>query len=222
MVVHIDKLPKTFYYLFAVLSVLAIGLVLPVSQYASGNAHAFPESFAVDNEQRLYLSFGSGGYVVSDGQFERILPSYDQRKTLWISDDNLLSYARNNHITVYDINQSDPEHGDLLKIDDFRADDESFYDSSYGFGMTDEQNGARYTYSRTLFRYTITQEQNGEQSVFFEMPQKDIAWGVVTFLHIVLICALLIGSLLYIYRYAAKHPEIKQRAVYPWQKRKKR
>jgi hypothetical protein len=141
---------------------------------------------------------------------------------LWISDENLLSYARSNHITVYDLNQSDPEHGDLFKIDDFRAPDESFYGSSYGFGMTDEQNGVQYTYSRTLFRYTITQEQNGEQRVFFEMPQKDVAWGIITFLHIVLICALLIGSLLYIYRYAAKHPEIKQRVVYPWQKRKRR
>ena len=189
MVIDLTKRPKLFLVLFIIGTLAFCSMFLLTAQYASGNAHAFPEAFAVDNQQRLYLLFGSGGYVVSDEQFEHILPSYDRSKTLWILDDNLLTYARNNHITVYDINQSDPEHGDLLKIDDFRAPDESFYGSSYGFGMTDEQNGVQYTYSRTLFRYTITQEQNGEQSVFFEMPQKDFVWNLVVAFSIVVFAA---------------------------------
>ena len=208
MVIDLTKRPKLFLVLFIIGTLAFCSMFLLTAQYASGNAHAFPEAFAVDNQQRLYLLFGSGGYVVSDGQFERILPSYDRSKTLWISDENLLSYARNNHITVYDLNQSDSEHGDLFKIDDFRAADESFYGSSYGFSMTDEQNGVQYTYSRTLFRYTITQEQNGEQRVFFEMPQKDFVWNLVVMFFIVVFAAGILIFLLISMSYSdanAKH-----------------
>jgi hypothetical protein len=210
MVIDITKHPKLLLMMFTISLSAFFATILLVALYASGNAHAFPESFAVDNQQRLYLLFGSGGYIVTDEQFERILPSNDEHKMLWISDENLLSYARSNHITVYDLNQSDPEHGDLLEIDDFRTSDTAFYELSYGFGMTDEQNGVEYTYSRSFLHYTITQKVNGEESGFFEMPKKDFIWNLIANL-----CKLLVsvGLIMFLFKFwRLYHTELVKRA----------
>ncbi len=44
-------------------------MVILISVFSGGKAHGIPYKFAVDNEQRIYMSFNSGLYVVENGRF---------------------------------------------------------------------------------------------------------------------------------------------------------
>ena len=91
--------------------------------YSSGLLHLFPHAFAVDNQERVYLLYAEGGYCVTEYDRIKVLPKFEEASMISISDENLLSYAQNDQITVYDIDQSNPVIGKLKEIDRYTTTD---------------------------------------------------------------------------------------------------
>lgn len=79
--------------------------------YSSGTVHMFPLAFAADSQQRVYLLFHNGVFVGKDNWMIDILPNDAIKvdKHLSVSEDNLLTYERGTKVSVYDLNQSEPE-----------------------------------------------------------------------------------------------------------------
>jgi hypothetical protein len=179
-----------------ILSILAFMVFSAV--YSSGTVHRFPHAFAVDNEERLYQLFNSGGYCWTGDQMVGVLPPYEKVNALSISEDNLLSYARGNEVTVYDINQSDPASGKLKEIYRVPLEDADAYYSARHLHTPDEQNGVTYTYQGNSFSYQIMRTENGETSLFYQMPRADIIWNLIVNAYILI---MVIGILVVIARF---------------------
>lgn len=190
---------------FAILFFIAV--IVFSSVYSKGNIHMFPNAFAVDHQERLYLMFKSGVYVKTDDALVGILPSYDRASAILISESNQLSYVRGGEITTYDIDQSQPVFGKMVEVGRYFSDDETLFDSANRFVMKDEQNGVTYTYRQRLFNYFITREQDNETTMFYQMPHKDFIWNLIVdgFILIgILLHLTLIGGYLCAYQKAAR------------------
>ncbi|NLI53506.1 MAG: hypothetical protein GX417_04200 [Clostridiales bacterium] len=193
-----------------ILSAFALIVLIPL--YASGNIHLFPHTFAVDNQQRLYLLFESGVYVCADDQSIRVLPRSDHKgkEQLYISEDNQMTFLHGMGKSVYDLDRSAPEQGDLFLIGETAITDESIFERSYGFTEMDEQNGAIYTYRQGLFTYSILREKDGESSLFYRMPHIDMLWDLILDAYIL---AMIAGILTVLYQYSkGHHAELVRRA----------
>ena len=151
---------------------------------SSGIVHLFPHAFAVDNQERVYLVYSEGGYCVTDDYVIKVLPSFDEASTISISDDNLLSYARNDEITVYDIDQNSHGMGKLKEIDRYTTDDKDALFASRRLRNGDEQNGVAYAYNRSFFSYQIMRTKDGETSLFYRMPSLDVIWNLISISYI--------------------------------------
>ena len=147
--------------------------------FSSGLVHRFPLSFAVDNQARMYLLYAEGGYCVTEFGRTKVLPKPEEASAISISDDNLLSYAQNDAVTVYDIDQSDPAMGRLTEIDRYHAKDKDAFFASRRLSNGDEQNGVTYTYDHNLFSYQITRMEDGRASIFYRMPAMDVIWNLL-------------------------------------------
>ena len=147
--------------------------------FFSSLVHRFPHAFAVDNQDRVYLLYAEGGYCVTEYGATKVLPKFEESSTISISDDNLLSYARNDEITVYDINTSNPEMGKLSEIDRYTTSDKDALIASRHLQNGDEQNGVTYAHEQNLFSYQITRVVDGETSVFYRMPTLDVIWNLL-------------------------------------------
>ena len=165
--------------------------------YASGILHLFPHAFAVDNQERVYLLYAEGGYCVTEYGVIKVLPKFDESSTISISDDNLLSYARNDEITVYDINTSNPEMGKLMEIDRYTTSDKDALFASRRLRNGDEQNGVTYAYDQNLFSYQITRVEDGETSLFYRMPTPDVIWNLLKMSYIPLMIVSILRAILY-------------------------
>lgn len=183
-----------------ILKLLPLGLLTVIafmvfsSVYSSGDVHMFPHAFAVDNQQRLYLLFNSGGYCVMNGKIVGALPPYDKVDAISVSEENQLAYLRGNEITVYDIDQSDPESGTFTEVGRIPLENDANFANQ--FGKPDEQNGIVYTYHRGLFAYSITQTEDGKSSLFYQMPHQDVIWNLIVNVYII---AMVIGVLMIIF-----------------------
>jgi hypothetical protein len=167
-----------------------IAVMVFSSVYSSGEVHLFPHAFAVDNQQRLYLLFSGGGYCVTNDRMIGVLPPYDKVDAISVSEENQLAYLRGNEVTVYDIDQNDPASGKLTEVDRISLEDDA--DFANQFGKPREQNGIAYTYHRGLFTYSITQEEDGKSSLFYQMPNKDVIWNLIVNVYIV---SMVVGAL---------------------------
>lgn len=164
--------------------------------FSSGLFHRFPQAFAVDNQERVYLLYAEGGYCVTEYGGMKVLPKFEKSSTISISDDNLLSYARNDEITVYDIDQSEPAMGNLAEIDRYMAADKDAFFENRRLRNGDEQNGITYTYDQNMFSYQITRTANGETSLFYRMPTLDVIWNLLVISYIpVMVIGILRGTL---------------------------
>jgi len=164
--------------------------------FSSGLIHRFPQAFAVDNQERVYLLYAEGGYCVTEYGGMKVLPKFEKSSTISISDDNLLSYARNDEITVYDIDQSEPAMGNLAEIDRYMAADKDAFFENRRLRNGDEQNGITYTYDQNMFSYQITRTANGETSLFYRMPTLDVIWNLLVISYIpVMVIGILRGTL---------------------------
>lgn len=116
--------------------------------FSSGLVHRFPHAFAVDNQERVYLLYAEGGYCATELGAIKVLPKFEGLNTIAISDDNLLSYARNDEVTVYDIDQSEPAMGNLKEIDRYTTAEKDAFFENRSLRNGDEQNGVTYTMIR--------------------------------------------------------------------------
>ena len=164
---------------FSKLIPFSIYSILLLLFFSSGLIHRFPHAFAVDNQERVYLLYAEGGYCVTEYGATKVLPKFEESCTISITDDNLLSYARNDEITVYDINISNPEMGKLMEIDRYTTDDKDAFFASRRLRNGDEQNGVTYAYDHNIFSYQITRTEDGEASLFYRMPTLDVIWNLL-------------------------------------------
>jgi len=150
----------------------------------------------VDNQERIYLLYAEGGYCQTEYGAIKVMPKFDGASTISISDDNLLSYARNDEITVYDINQSEPQMGELKEIDRYTTTDADVLFASSRLSNGDEQNGVTYSYDKNMFSYQITRTADGETSLLYRMPTLDVIWNLLVISYIpVMVIGILRGTL---------------------------
>lgn len=165
----------------------ALFKLIPFSVYSlflllfffSGLVHRFPISFAVDNQARMYLLYAEGGYCVTEYGRIKVLPKPEETSAISISDDNLLSYAQNDEVTVYDIDQSNPAMGMLPEIDRYNTTEQDTFFASRRLSNGDEQNRVTYTYDQNLFSYQITRMEDGKANIFYRMPTLDVIWNIL-------------------------------------------
>lgn len=165
--------------------------------YSSGLIHRFPHAFSVDNQERVYLMYAEGGYCATEYGVIKVLPKFNEANTIAISDDNLLYYAQNDEITVYDIDQSDPAMGNLKEIDRYTTADKDAFFEDNRLRNGDEQNGVAYTYSQNMFSYQITRTADGETSLFYRMPTLDVIWNLLVMLYTPLMILSILRAILY-------------------------
>lgn len=182
---------------FSKLIPFSIFSIFMILCYASGILHLFPHAFAVDNQERVYLLYAEGGYCVTEYGATKVLPKFEESCTISISDDNLLSYARNDEITVYDINTSNPEMGKLKEIDRYMAADKDAFFENRRLRNGDEQNGITYTYDQNMFSYQITRTVDGETSLFYRMPTLDVIWNLLVISYIPVMVIGILRAILY-------------------------
>ncbi len=147
--------------------------------FLSGLVHRFPISFAVDNQARMYLLYAEGGYCVTEYGRIKVLPKPEETSAISISDDNLLSYAQHDEVTVYDIDQSNPAMGKLTEIDRYNTTEQDAFFASRRLSNGDEQNRVTYTYDQNLFSYQITRMEDGKANIFYRMPTLDVIWNIL-------------------------------------------
>ena len=164
--------------------------------FSSGLVHRFPHAFAVDNQQRIFLLYAEGGYCQTEYGAIKVLTKFDGASTISISDDNLLSYARNDEITVYDIDKSALVKGKLVEIDRYTTADKDSFFASHRIRNGDEQNGVTYSYDKNMFSYQITRTADGETSLLYRMPTLDVIWNLLVITYIpVMVIGILRGTL---------------------------
>ena len=165
--------------------------------YSSGLLHLFPHAFAVDNQERVYLLYAEGGYYATEYGRIKVLPKFEGASTISISDENLLSYAQNDQITVYDIDQSDPTKGKLAEIERYTTVDKDALFASRQLRNGDEQNGVTYAYDHSFFTYQITRTEDGETSQLYRMPTLDVIWNLLVMAYIPLLTVSIWRAVLY-------------------------
>lgn len=165
--------------------------------YSSGLLHLFPNAFAVDNQERVYLLYAEGGYCVTEYGRMKVLPKFEGASTISISDENLLTYARNDQITVYDIDQSNLVMGKLKEIERYTTADKDALFVSHRIRNGDEQNGITYTYAQNMFSYQITRTEDGDASIFYRMPTLDVIWNLLVMAFTPLMILSILRAVLY-------------------------
>ena len=217
MVARHPELPPKYLFLFGVfMCIPVLVMVILISVFSGGKAHGIPYEFAVDNEQRIYMSFNSGLYVVDNGRFVFLLSGDKGSYALSVSDDDMLTIADPLDIRIVDLAKSDLTSGHLEVVQKTRAQGNALYDIWIEDWKTDPQNGTTYRMQTRSNDYEILREDANGTSVFFTMPHSDYVWGIVVKTYCALVFAYFIGGFLVVLRYAKKHPEAQIHLVYPW------
>ncbi len=203
------QIPSKYILLFGLFAMipLIVGLMI-FSVFLSGEAHGIPEDFAVDNEQRIYLSYNSGVFVVDHEQFFAIWPPERSGGALSISEDDMLTIANAADVRVVDLTRSDLKSGRLEIIESYYAPGNVLYSIGIEQHQTDPQNGVNYRYKGSFFYYEIFREDSSGSHLFFAMPHSDYVWNIAAVICFILYFLYLGSGFLIIYRYAKKHPEI--------------
>lgn len=180
--------------------------------------HGRPCAFAVDNEQRLYLSFGSGVFAVEDGQFRFLAPSSRYDFALSVSEEDNLTISGPVDVRVVDLNQSDISSGSMDVVERYSGSDNALFDNREENWKTDVQNGVTYRYEGTSFYYEILRDDGAETSVFFAMPHSDYVWHIVAVSAFAFFFIYIGTGVLFINLFVIKkHPEFYRHVKYPWQ-----
>jgi multisubunit Na+/H+ antiporter MnhB subunit len=204
----ISKFPKKYITSFLILGAIASCFTLFSFMYMNAGPHFIPDFFAIDNEQRVYLSFESGVYVVEDNRFYPVLSETTQSPTISITDRDILYIANVGEYTAIDLNSSVPKNGNIQsKIVSAEAVQGYFHQSGIKSIEMDEQNGIHYRYEKGLFWYEIVQETNHGDRILFQMPQSEYELNLFISIGAILIALCVVIYVLITYSYAVKHPE---------------
>jgi hypothetical protein len=98
----IAKLPRKLKGLAFILFACAFCFGVFNLAYVNIGPHLFPAYFAVDNQQRVYLSFSSGVYVVGGARLEPVVTGKAQIASIAISDDGILYVSQDGVLSAVD------------------------------------------------------------------------------------------------------------------------
>lgn len=223
MVINIDKLPPRHIFFYAIYTFIPLLCAfLLYSVFLSGAAHGIPDDFAVDNEQRVYLSYNTGVFVAVDCKFTNLLPPIRGGYTLSVTDDDLLTIADGTDVRIIDLSKSDLAAGRLERIELYSVPGNAPYTYGRERWQLDSQNDATYRFEGNPLYYEIYREDSCGISVFFAMPHSDYVWNLVAKSCFILFFFYIGAGLLFIKLYSKKHPEILgKRAVNPFSNTRK-
>jgi len=204
----IRKLPKKFQTRFWILGVFSACIALFQFFCYFGGPHLVPDYFAVDSEERVYLSFINGVYLAEGDRFYPVLAGTMQSPTIAITDDDVMYVADRGDYTAIDLNSSAPEEGIVTKqtISADQAGD-LFDQKNLEQRRFDEQDGIKYRYKKTLFDYTVVRESDGGEQLLFQMPRSEYILNMVAEIGFALLMLSIAVFVVTTYLYASKHPE---------------
>lgn len=103
-VVDVEKVPMKFFLVWGLFSAVAFTAIMVfLAAFSSGVVFGVPVDFAVDNEERVYLSYESGVYVVEQGKRCAIWPDEKHSPALSVSEDDMLTMANTADVRVADL-----------------------------------------------------------------------------------------------------------------------
>lgn len=208
MIVDLSKTPPRFFLACGAYSAFALIVIMVfLTAFTSGVVFGVPSGFAVDNEQRVYLSYSSGIYVFDQERQHAIWPPIGQSVSLSISEDDLLTIADSSDVRIIDLTKSNPIAGQLEVVKRYSGSDLTPDTNERENWKTDSQNGVTYRYQGNAFYYQIFREGNGESELFFSIPQADYVWNLAAKIAFAAFFPYVLAGLLLWGAYFKRHPE---------------
>lgn len=219
-VVDLGKVPMKFFLIWGLYSTVAIIAIMAfLTAFSSGVIFGVPGDFAVDNEERIYLGFHDGVYVVEGTQVRAIWPYERSAAALSVSEDDMLTIATGANVRVVDLTKSDLKSGRLEIVKSDFAPNNVLYSIGLENHETDRQNGITYRYKGNFFYYEIFREEDGKTTLFYSMPQADRGWTLAARIGFVMWIPYVLSAILLWSFYLNRHPEYTKEAPYLWKKR---
>jgi len=219
-VVDLGKVPMKFFLIWGLNSAVAIIAIMTLfTVFSSGVLFGVPEDFAVDTEERVYLSYTSGVYVVDQGKRRAIWPNEKSTPALSISEDDMLTMANAADVRVVDLSRSDLKSGRLEIVKSYFAPDNVLYSIGMDQHHSDPQNGVTYHYQSDFNNFEIFREKSGKSELLYSMPQADRAWTLAAQIGFGLWFPYVLSAILLWSFYLKRHPEYTKEAPYLWKKR---
>lgn len=219
-VVDLGKVPMKFFLIWGLYAaVVLIAITAFLTAFSSGVIFGVPGDFAVDNEERIYLSYDSGVYVFDQGKRRAIWPNEDSVPALSVSEDDMLTIATGADVRVVDLTKSDLKTGRLEVVKSDFVPNNVLYSIGMDQHHSDPQNGITYRYKGNFFYYEIFREENGKSKVFYAMPQADRAWTLAARIGFAMWFPYVLSAILLWSFYFKRHPEYTREAPYLWKKR---
>lgn len=219
-VIDLGKVPMKFFLIWGLYSAIAIiAIMVFFTVFSSGVVFGVPGDFAVDNEERIYLSYDSGVYIIDQGERRAIWPNEKSAAVLSVSEDDMLTIATSADVRVVDLTKSDLKTGRLEIVKSDFAPNNVLHSIGLEQHETDPQNGITYRYKGNFFYYEIFREENGKSKVFYAMPQADRAWTLAARIGFAMWFPYVLSAILLWSFYFKRHPEYTREAPYLWKKR---
>ncbi|MEN6417694.1 MAG: hypothetical protein ABFC73_02110, partial [Clostridiaceae bacterium] len=128
MVIDFNKVPPKKLFLVGILTFMPIlAALLLYSLNFTGNPQGIPHEFAVDNEERVYLSLDNGIYVAENNRLTLLMPPTRYGYALSVSDDDMLTIADASVIRIVDLAKSDLASGRMEVIQRTHSIDSALY-----------------------------------------------------------------------------------------------
>lgn len=219
-VVDLGKVPMKFFLIWGLYSAVAIIAIMAFfTAFSSGVIFGVPGDFAVDNEERIYLSYDSGVYVIDQGKRRAIWPNEKGMPALSVSEDDMLTMANFSNVRVVDLTKSDLKTGRLEIAKSYFAPNNVLHSIGLEQHETDPQNGINYRYNGNSSHFEIFREKNGKSTLFYAMPQADRAWTLAARIGFAMWFPYVLSAILLWSFYFKRHPEYTREASYLWKKR---
>ena len=211
MVIDFNKVPPKKLFLVGILTFIPIlAALLLYSLNFTGNPQGIPHEFAVDNEERVYLSLDNGIYVAENNRLTLLMPPTRYDYALSVSDDDMLTIADASVIRIVDLAKSDLASGRMEVIQRTHSIDSALYNLWRDSWETDSQNNATYRLVHVTYYYEILREDKAGSTVIFRKPYSNeildsLARNSILFLTLYLCAEIVLISI-----YVKKHPEIQK------------
>lgn len=214
MVIDFNKVPPRKLFLVGILTFIPIlAALLLYSLNFTGYPQGIPHEFAVDNEERVYLSLDNGIYVAEDGRLTLLLPPTRYGYALSVSDDDILTIADASVIRIVDLAKSDLASGRMEVIQRTHSLDSALYNVWRENWETDSQNNATYRLVHITYYYEVLREDKDSSTVILKKPYSNeildsLARNSILFLTLYLGAEIVLISI-----YVKKHPEIQKQVT---------
>ena len=213
MVIDFNKVPpKKLFFLGVFTFIPILAALLLYTMNFTGTPYGSPQGFAVDNEERIYISFESGLYVVVDGRFVLLLPEEQYGYALSVSEDDMLTIADASVIRIVDLAKSNLVSGRMEVVKRTHALYSALYSVWRENWETDSQNGVTYRLRHISYYYEILREDKDGSTVILRKPYSNGIWDSLARNSILFLTLYLGAEIILISFYVKKHPEIQKQA----------